>query len=354
MLRLSGGPALTPFRKQQLLATLAPAAPSVRGVSASHQYFVDVERATAALERRLAELLPLDPLAERTEGKLLLVVPRLGTLSPWASKATDIAQSCGLSEVRRIERGVAYRLEGELSGPELGRVKALLHDRMTETVLERFEDAARLFRREAPRRLERIPVTDDGRDALVKANVKLGLALDDEEIDYLVASFTALRRDPTDVELMMFAQANSEHCRHKIFKADFVVDGVPQPRSLFGMIRNTHERSPEGTLSEPAHGPVRDDHRRNGARHQMRDAQPSDSHIPAPRRVDRERRRDPRRGRDRARCEAQSGRHRLHCLAFAHPRVRAAVGDARGRQTRPHRFGARHHARGAARRRCVQ
>ncbi|HSU42064.1 MAG TPA: phosphoribosylformylglycinamidine synthase, partial [Polyangiaceae bacterium] len=120
---------------------------------------------------------------------------------------------------------------------------------MTETVLERFEDAARLFRREKPRKLERIPVLDDGRDALVRANVKLGLALDPEEIDYLVASFSALRRDPTDVELMMFAQANSEHCRHKIFRADFVVDGEAQPRSLFGMIQNTHERSPAGTLS---------------------------------------------------------------------------------------------------------
>ena len=249
MLRLAGGTALTPFRKRQVLAKIGKVAPHVSGVEATFQYFVDAARRSSELERRLAELLPLGHGAESTEGKLLLVVPRVGTLSPWASKATDIAKSCDLTEVRCIERGIAYRLAGELTHAELGRVKALLHDRMTETVFERFEDAARLFRREAPRRLERVPVLDDGRDALVKANVKLGLALDDEEIDYLVASFASLRRDPTDVELMMFAQANSEHCRHKIFKADFIVDGEQQPRSLFGMIRNTHERSPAGTLS---------------------------------------------------------------------------------------------------------
>jgi phosphoribosylformylglycinamidine synthase len=248
MLRLSGGSALTPFRTEQLLAKLAKVAPAVRAVTATYAYFVDVPRATPELERKLAELLPLAPEAQ-TAGKLVLVVPRVGTLSPWASKATDIAKSCGLDEVRCIERGVAYRLEGTLGPAELARVVPLLHDRMTESVLERFEDAARLFRREKPRKLERVAVLDDGRDALVRANVRLGLALDPEEIDYLVASFSALRRDPTDVELMMFAQANSEHCRHKIFKADFVVDGEPQPRSLFGMIQNTHERSPGGTLS---------------------------------------------------------------------------------------------------------
>jgi phosphoribosylformylglycinamidine synthase len=249
MLRLSGGSALTPFRTEQLFTKITQVAPSARGISASYQYFVDVRRATAGLEQRLAELLPVAPEPADATGKLLLVVPRIGTLSPWASKATDIARSCGFSDVRCIERGIAYRVRGELGRPELEAVVPLLHDRMTETVLERLDDAARLFRREKPRRLERVPVLDDGRDALVKANVKLGLALDPEEIDYLVASFSALRRDPTDVELMMFAQANSEHCRHKIFKADFVVDGVAEPRSLFGMIRNTHEQTPAGTLS---------------------------------------------------------------------------------------------------------
>ncbi|HEV8549307.1 MAG TPA: phosphoribosylformylglycinamidine synthase, partial [Polyangiaceae bacterium] len=189
--------------------------------------------------------------AEEPEGGGLvaLVVPRLGTLSPWASKATDIARSCGLTEVRTVERGIVYRFEGELAEADLGLVLPFIHDRMTESVLRRPSDAERLFRREPLRKLTRVAVLDEGRSALVRANVKLGLALDDEEIDYLEASFSALRRDPTDVELMMFAQANSEHCRHKIFKADFVVDGVPQPRSLFRMIQNTHEQSPSGTLS---------------------------------------------------------------------------------------------------------
>jgi phosphoribosylformylglycinamidine synthase len=249
MIRLSGGSALTPFRRQQLLARLSDVAPGVRDISALYQYFVNAKSESSELRARLERLLPVEPEPPTPAGELILVVPRIGTLSPWASKATDIARSCGLNEVRCIERGIAYRVDGDFGSGDSERLAPLLHDRMTETVLTRLEDAARLFRRESPRRLERVPVLDDGRDALVKANRKLGLALDDEEIDYLVASFSALRRDPTDVELMMFAQANSEHCRHKIFKADFVVDGVPQPRSLFGMIRNTHECTPEGTLS---------------------------------------------------------------------------------------------------------
>ena len=249
MLSFSGGTALTPFRRQQLLTALVAAAPRVRGLTATFRYFVDVSHDTPELRRRLGELLPLSPEEPAAAGRELLVVPRLGTLSPWASKATDIARSCGLSDVRTVERGVLYRLQGEVSDAELGAVVPHLHDRMTESVLKSAADASHLFRRDPPKRLTRVAVLDEGRGALSRANAKLGLALDDEEIDYLEASFSALRRDPTDVELMMFAQANSEHCRHKIFKADFIVDGAAQERSLFRMIQNTHERSPEGTLS---------------------------------------------------------------------------------------------------------
>jgi phosphoribosylformylglycinamidine synthase len=249
MLSFSGGPALTPFRLQELLTALTAVAPRVRSVTATYRYFVDVAHETPELRRRLGELLPVAAEESDGSGRVLLVVPRLGTLSPWASKATDIARSCGLSEVRCVERGVLYRLSGEPTDAEVRAVTSLLHDRMTESVLAAVADAVHLFRRDPPRRLTRVAVLDEGRSALVRANVKLGLALDDEEIDYLAASFSALRRDPTDVELMMFAQANSEHCRHKIFKADFVVDGVAKERSLFRMIQNTHERSPEGTLS---------------------------------------------------------------------------------------------------------
>src|SRR3954468_14369545 len=145
MLRLSGRSALTPFRTEQLLAKLAKVAPNVRGVGATYAYFVDVPRVTPALEQKLAELLPLAPDAPQTTGKLVLVVPRIGTLSPWASKATDIARSCGFDDVRCIERGVAYRLEGTLVPEDVGRVRPFLHDRMTETVLERFEDARGSF-----------------------------------------------------------------------------------------------------------------------------------------------------------------------------------------------------------------
>ena len=245
-----GGPALTPFRREKLQATLAAKVPALAGLGAELWYFVDAPSGLdAAASARLEALLPLASGRGSAAGRPLLVVPRLGTLSPWASKATDIARSCGIAGVARLERGILYRLEGQLSEADVALLAPLLHDRMTETVLERVEDAARLFQRSSPRPLARVGLSAGGRDALVRANRELGLALDADEIDYLVASFRELGRDPTDVELMMFAQANSEHCRHKIFKAEFVIDGKPEERSLFRMIQNTHERSPEGTLS---------------------------------------------------------------------------------------------------------
>ena len=177
-------------------------------------------------------------------------MPRFGTISPWSSKATDIAQVCGLDAVRRIERGIVWRIDGakKLSRDEAARLAAPLFDRMTETALLERGEAARLFVKEETRPLRTVSLAS-GRDALVTANSELGLALSDDEIDYLVKNFAALGRDPTDVELMMFAQANSEHCRHKIFNADWIIDGERQPKSLFAMIRNTHEKNPQGVLS---------------------------------------------------------------------------------------------------------
>ena len=251
MLWFRGRSALTPFRQKKLLAELGELTSGIEGLSAEYAYFVDTNaELDADSKRRLEALLPLAlALDASPSGRLALVVPRLGTLSPWASKATDIAHGCGLLGVRRLERGIAYRLQGTLAAAGLEQVLGKLHDRMTQTVLERIEDAARLFERAEPRRFASVPLLRAGRAALVRANGELGLALADDEIDYLVQSFTELGRDPTDVELMMFAQANSEHCRHKIFKADFVIDGVAQERSLFGMIQNTFEVSPAGTLS---------------------------------------------------------------------------------------------------------
>ena len=186
------------------------------------------------------------------QGELLLVVPRFGTVSPWSSKATDIAHVCGLGAVTRIERGVAYYIVSSqpLSQADHAAIAAVIHDRMTENVLDSIDAAAGLFAHHAPQPLATVPVLAQGRAALERANAELGLALSEDEIDYLVAAFTEqLRRDPSDVELMMFAQANSEHCRHKIFNADWIVDGKRSEKSLFGMIRNTHRVSPQGVLS---------------------------------------------------------------------------------------------------------
>lgn len=177
------------------------------------------------------------------------MVPRFGTISPWSSKASDIARNCGLAKIDRLERGIAYYVQGELSESDAQQVAARLHDRMTQLVLDRLEGAAELFSHAQPRPLTAVDVLGGGRAALEKANVELGLALAEDEIDYLLKSFGELGRNPHDVELMMFAQANSEHCRHKIFNASWDIDGQAQDKSLFGMIKNTYEMNREGVLS---------------------------------------------------------------------------------------------------------
>ncbi|MDR5866676.1 phosphoribosylformylglycinamidine synthase [Halomonas koreensis] len=256
MLELRGAPALSAFRHAKLLDALHAVAPQVEALDADYVHFVDHAEALTDEERRLLErLLDYGPSREAeagaVEGRLFLVVPRIGTQSPWSSKATDIAHNCGLTKVRRLERGVAYRVRfaGELSEEAFEAVLAALHDRMTESVLFDASDAARLFAHHEPAPLGRVDVLGGGRPALAEANVALGLALAEDEIDYLCEAFAGLERNPTDVELMMFAQANSEHCRHKIFNADWVVDGEPQTHSLFKMIKNTFEASPDDILS---------------------------------------------------------------------------------------------------------
>lgn len=252
-----GGNALSDFRIQQLLPRLQALQPSLAGISARYVHLVGAERApTGAENERLAALLTYgEPYQGATDGPLLVVSPRLGTVSPWASKATDIAHNCGLA-VRRIERVVEYRLQlksgllgkASISAETLGQVAALLHDRMTESVMPSRAEAARLFSELEAAPMERVDVLEGGRAALEQANTRFGLALADDEIDYLVDAFRNLGRNPTDVELMMFAQANSEHCRHKIFNAGFTIDGVPQDKSMFGMIRNTHQAHPQHTV----------------------------------------------------------------------------------------------------------
>ncbi len=254
MLILSGAPAISDFRLAKLLTSLRGGIGHLARLDSRYVHFVDVEHDLATDQARVLEsLLRYGPQAPGGEprGELLLVVPRSGTVSPWSSKATDIAHVCGLGAVRRIERGIAYYLEGAtaLTEEEWSVAAGPLHDRMTEQVLRDAASAAALFQHAAPKPLATLPVLADGRVALETANRNLGLALSDDEIDYLLEAFRGLGRDPTDVELMMFAQANSEHCRHKIFNAEWIVDGVPSEKSLFGMIRNTHAKNPRGVLS---------------------------------------------------------------------------------------------------------
>jgi phosphoribosylformylglycinamidine synthase len=252
LLQLPGRNALSRFRHQRLLDSLRRAVPGVSGVSAVYHHLAQLERALSEAESaRLGRLLTYGPRSStgRARGTLFLVAPRLGTISPWSSKATEIVRNCGLEAVLRVERGIAFTVAGVPSDDASRRaVAALLHDRMTETVLASFDQAAQLFERVAPVPLATVDVLGGGRAALETANRDMGLALSDDEIDYLLTAFRADGRNPTDVELMMFAQANSEHCRHKIFNASWTVDGEAQPMSLFQMIRNTHALQPAHTV----------------------------------------------------------------------------------------------------------
>jgi len=256
---LPGSAALSTFRRERLLAQFKQAGLPVADVDAQYEHFVWTDgELTTGDQQRLADLLNYGALGAdaASQAIVLRVIPRPGTISPWASKATDIAHNCGLNGVRRIERGLRFVLTPErgllgskkLDDAQLARAAALLHDRMTETVVDASFDGSALFAELAGKAIQTVAVLADGRAALEHANSAMGLALSDDEINYLAQAFTDLGRDPTDVELMMFAQANSEHCRHKIFNAQWVIDGAPQSKTLFGMIRETHAAQPEGTV----------------------------------------------------------------------------------------------------------
>ncbi|TNE89576.1 MAG: phosphoribosylformylglycinamidine synthase [Deltaproteobacteria bacterium] len=257
MLTLLGGPALSGFRLDKLVERHG-----LDGLYANTLFFAEpaegraldadvVEKLRALLTYGTEEIdgrvtAPVPEPFDEIEGPYLAVIPRIGTVSPWSSKATDIARNAGLDAVARLEAGVLFTWEGEVDVKALARD---LHDRMTQTVLTDLKHANGLFEHQQPRPLSRVDVLGGGVEALNAANRDLGLALSEDEIEYLAAAFTRLARNPTDVELMMFAQANSEHCRHKIFNADWTLDGEDMPHSLFGMIRNTHRESPDAVLS---------------------------------------------------------------------------------------------------------
>ena len=262
MLILRGSPALSSFRLQKLLADLAVAGLPAKAIGAEFVHIVETMGDLTSTQRSVLEkLLTYGPsrAATTVTGIVQVVAPRPGTISPWSSKATDIAHICGLAAVKRIERVISYTIDVDESAPpfplcsldtaQLQTLRARLHDRMTQTVFGDLAACEALFRHETPRPMSSVPILTAGRAALVTANKYLGLALAEDEIDYLVKAFTALGRDPHDIELMMFAQANSEHCRHKIFNATWDIDGQAQARSLFQMIKNTYELHSAGILS---------------------------------------------------------------------------------------------------------
>ncbi|MFM9911956.1 MAG: phosphoribosylformylglycinamidine synthase [Methylophilaceae bacterium] len=255
MLRIRGSAALSPFRLDKIVSSLKSSAPRITHIYAEFWHFVWTKQTLNPTQKNtLQQILTYGPkMTEETpKGELLLVIPRPGTISPWSSRATEIAQHCGLEDVTRIERGVVFYVvtqDGKpLTKDEKAALLPLIHDRMTEAVFASLDDAAKLVEVAKPTPLSTVDVLKGGKVALDKANQSMGLALSADEVDYLVENFQRIGRNPTDVELMMFAQANSEHCRHKIFNADWVIDGEKQEHSLFGMIRNTHKLNPGSTV----------------------------------------------------------------------------------------------------------
>jgi len=256
MLILRGKSALSPFRIEKLLHKLRAVVPGINAVTSQYIHFVKSEDViTPEQQTTLERILMYGAHSNEINytGTEILVIPRIGTISPWASKATDIAHNCGLNNISRIERGILYILDMpkhiQLSDLNKDELAHKLHDRMIETCFFELQQAEALFEQHHPKPFACVHILEKGRSALVGANIELGLALADDEIDYLVDNFIRLERNPTDVELMMFAQANSEHCRHKIFNADWTIDGIAQKKSLFSMIRNTYYKNSEGILS---------------------------------------------------------------------------------------------------------
>ncbi|WDE06615.1 phosphoribosylformylglycinamidine synthase [Thalassomonas viridans] len=253
MKTLRGAPALSDFRIKKILSQCAELGLPITDIYAEYMHFANISAEFSTEEFHvLQKLLKYGPSIEEHEptGQLLLVTPRPGTISPWSSKSTDIAHNCGLQQIIRLERGLAYYISGDtLNQEQQQQLNNLLHDRMMETVFTEIQQAEILFASAEPGTLTSVDILAGGRNALAEANISLGLALAEDEIDYLVENFTRLGRNPNDIELYMFAQANSEHCRHKIFNADWTIDGEKQPKSLFKMIKNTYEANSDFVLS---------------------------------------------------------------------------------------------------------
>jgi phosphoribosylformylglycinamidine synthase len=254
MITIKGGPVLSHSAKDVLVNKLKENGVNVGSLESSYIHFIDSEGSLSDSEvGKATKLLSYGPSfsSENTDGSqnMLVVIPRFGTISPWSSKATDIFRNCGLSKVKRVERGKAYYFSAELNEEKRQIFKSLISDRMVESVADTFDIGSKIFEQHEAKPFKSIDLLGGGRDALEVANKQMGLALAEDEMDYLVANFKKLGRNPNDIELMMFAQANSEHCRHKIFNADWTIDGVKKEKSLFNMIRNTYNNSPGKILS---------------------------------------------------------------------------------------------------------
>ena len=255
MLRIRGSQAHSEFRMNKLLVQASQHFPHIQRIESEFQHLIHLEpgeEVSAQQAKTLESLLKYGPAMQSVEhtGQRLYVIPRIGTISPWSTKATDIVRRCGLDKIKRIERGIAFYISArkDLNNDELRELSLVLHDPMTESVVYDLDDVKQLFSEEIPRPLLEVPLLQNGKPALNNANSELGLALSEDEIDYLYEQYLSLEKNPTDVELMMFAQVNSEHCRHKIFNADWIIDGKQQAHSLFQMIRETHKQNERGTL----------------------------------------------------------------------------------------------------------
>ena len=247
----SGIQALRNFKVRNLNEKINTAFPNIKLLSSEYIHFVETNNKLSNKNQLvLDKLLNYSPLLDTSNSlQKIIITPRIGTISPWSSKATDICQLCSLDEIKRIERGIIYHFSQEIKSEELEAILNFIMDRMTESHLRNTDDSSLLFEELKPKSYKSIDILKDGKSAIINANIELGLALSDGEINYLYDNFNKLKRNPRDIELMMFAQANSEHCRHKIFNADWTIDSVKQAISLFDMIKNTYHKNPKGLLS---------------------------------------------------------------------------------------------------------
>tara|TARA_B110000967_G_scaffold46819_1_gene47277 strand:- start:371 stop:1153 length:783 start_codon:yes stop_codon:yes gene_type:complete len=247
----SGTQALRNFKVRDLNEKINSEFTNINLLSSEYIHFIETNNKLSNKNQlTLDKLLNYSPALDTSNSlQKIIVIPRIGTISPWSSKATDIFKLCSLHEIRRIERGIIYHFSRKIKTEELEAILSYVMDRMTESHLKDISDSSLLFDKLKPNSYRSIDILKEGKSAIIKANIELGLALSDGEIDYLYYSFNKLKRNPRDIELMMFAQANSEHCRHKIFNADWIIDSEKKAISLFGMIKNTYHQNPEGLLS---------------------------------------------------------------------------------------------------------